>query len=67
MLQIKDLYVIEWMGPYKSLDDMYQWEDVDSCFIYIITGRFGIIKSSKKRLSVNNIGQGDFPFHHTIY
>ena len=39
MLQIKDLYVIEWMGPYKSLDDMYQWEDVDSCFIYIITGQ----------------------------
>ena len=45
MSQIKDLYVIEWMGPYKSLDDMYQWEGVDTCFIYIITGRFAYERS----------------------
>ena len=52
MLQIKDLYVIEWMGPYKSLDDMYQWEDVVSCFIYIITGRFAY----KRSLGIKYIG-----------
>lgn len=40
MSEIKEVYVIEWMGPYNSLDEMYEREGIDSCCIYLITGRF---------------------------
>lgn len=39
MSEIKEVYVIEWMGPYNSLDEMYEREGIDSCCIYLITGR----------------------------
>ena len=39
MSEIKNLYVIEWMGPYDSLDDMYQRVGVEDCRLYIITGK----------------------------
>ena len=39
MSEIKDVYVIDWMGPYNSLDEMYEREGIDTCCIYLITGR----------------------------
>lgn len=45
MSEIKDLYVIEWMGPYNSLDEMYEREGSENCFIYLITGRFAYERS----------------------
>jgi hypothetical protein len=39
MSEIKELYVIEWMGPYKSLDDICNRKDTANCCIYLITGR----------------------------
>ena len=39
MSEIKEVYVIEWMGPYNSLDEMYEREGIDTCCIYLITGR----------------------------
>lgn len=35
MSEIKEVYVIEWMGPYNSLDEMYEREGIDSCCIYL--------------------------------
>lgn len=40
MSEIKELYVIEWMGPYKSLDEICNREDTAKCCIYLITGHF---------------------------
>ena len=45
MAEIKDAYVIEWMGPYKSIDEMYDYEDTEFCSLYIITGRMKHQKS----------------------
>ena len=39
MSDINNLYVIEWMGPYNDLDEMFSREDTDFCRIYLITGR----------------------------
>ena len=39
MSEIKDLYVIEWMGPYNSLEELYQRTESDKCCIYLITGK----------------------------
>lgn len=36
MSEIKDVYVIEWMGPYDSLDEMYEREGIESCRIYLV-------------------------------
>ena len=41
MSEIKELYVIEWMGPYKSLDDICNRKDTADCCIYLITGHVG--------------------------
>jgi hypothetical protein len=38
MSEIKEIYVIEWMGPYNSLDDLCCREDTANCCIYLITG-----------------------------
>ena len=38
MSEIKELYVIEWMGPYMSLDDICNRVDTADCCIYLITG-----------------------------
>lgn len=39
MNEMKQLYVLEWFGPYKSVEDL--WEDgrTSDCSIYLITGR----------------------------
>ena len=39
MAEIKELYAIEWMGPYDSLEEINKQEGSESCFIYLITGR----------------------------
>ncbi len=41
MSEIKELYVIEWMGPYKSLDDICNYDDTMMCRFYLLTGRLG--------------------------
>ena len=46
MSEIKDVYVIEWMGPYDSLDEMYEREGIESCRIYLITGRLPYERTS---------------------
>ena len=39
MDEMKQLYVLEWFGPYKFVEDL--WEDgrTSDCSIYLITGR----------------------------
>jgi len=39
--EIKDLYVIDWLGPFDSFEALKQNAEfgVDSCFIYVVTGR----------------------------
>lgn len=39
MQEVKDLYVVEWMGPYDSLEEMYDREGAEACCLYLITGR----------------------------
>ena len=46
MSEIKDLYVIEWMGPYNSLEEMYEREGSETCCIYLITGRVAYDRAS---------------------
>lgn len=46
MSEIKDLYVVEWMGPYDSLDEMYEREGSETCCIYLITGRLAYERTS---------------------
>lgn len=46
MSEIKYLYVIDWMGPYSSMEEMYNREGSENCFIYLITGR-GAYERSK--------------------
>ena len=38
MSEIKDTYVIEWMGPYDSPEEMDKYIYTDDCTFYIITG-----------------------------
>ena len=40
MSQLKEIYAIEWMGPYDSVEDIGNREGTEGCFIYLITGRF---------------------------
>lgn len=40
MIQLKDIYAIEWMGPYDTIDEIGCREGSEECFIYLITGRF---------------------------
>ena len=40
MSELKDIYAIEWMGPYDSIDEIKCREGSEECFIYLITGRF---------------------------
>jgi hypothetical protein len=39
MKEIKKLYVIEWSGPYASIDELWDDDKVEECSIYLITGR----------------------------
>ncbi len=39
MSEIKETYVIEWIGPYDSTDDMKKHIDTSDCTFYVITGR----------------------------
>lgn len=40
MSELKEIYAIEWMGPYDSIDEIECREGSEECFIYLITGRF---------------------------
>ena len=40
MSELKEIYAIEWMGPYDSIDEIECREGTEECFIYLITGRF---------------------------
>ena len=40
MSEIKEIYAIEWMGPFDSIDEIGCREGSEECFIYLITGRF---------------------------
>lgn len=40
MSELKEIYAIEWMGPYDSIDEIEYREGTEECFIYLITGRF---------------------------
>lgn len=51
MSEIKNLYVIEWMGPYDSLEEMYDREGIESCCLYLITGRI-----AKEPLGIKYVG-----------
>lgn len=46
MSEIKDLYVIEWMGPYDSLDEMCERKGSETCCIYLITGKLAYERTS---------------------
>lgn len=38
MSEIKNVYVLEWIGPFNSKDEMD--ERTDNCCVYLITGKF---------------------------
>lgn len=38
--ELKEIYAIEWMGPFDSVDEIGCREGTEKCFIYLITGRF---------------------------
>ena len=39
MSAIKEIYAVEWMGPYSSLEEVCERDGSESCFIYLIVGR----------------------------
>ena len=39
MSELKDIYAIDWMGPFDSVDEIKQRNGSEECFIYLITGR----------------------------
>ena len=39
MSELKEIYVIEWMGPYNSIDEIIDREGTEECCIYMITGQ----------------------------
>ena len=39
MIEIKQLYALEWLGPYNSIEDMLNDDNVINGSIYLITGR----------------------------
>ena len=39
MDEIKQLYVLEWYGPYDSIDDIWNDSGTEDCSIYLITGK----------------------------
>lgn len=39
MSELKEIYAIEWMGPYDSIEEIECREGTEDCFIYLITGR----------------------------
>ena len=41
MSETKELYVLDWMGPYDSLDDICNYDDTMMCRFYLLTGRLG--------------------------
>lgn len=52
MSELKDIYAIDWMGPYNSIDEIGYREGSEECFIYLITGRF----SYKKTKGIRYVG-----------
>lgn len=39
MEEIKKIYVLEWYGPYDSIEDIWNDYDTEACSIYLITGK----------------------------
>ena len=39
MSELKEIYAIEWMGPFDSIDEIKERNGSEDCFIYLITGR----------------------------
>lgn len=39
MEEIKNLYVLEWYGPYNSINEVWEDDDTSICSIYLITGK----------------------------
>ena len=39
MDEIKKLYVLEWYGPYESIEDIWNDSGTEDCSIYLITGK----------------------------
>ena len=39
MNEIKQLYALEWLGPYDSIEDVWNDPETESCSIYLITGK----------------------------
>ena len=39
MEEIKNLYVLEWYGPYASIDDIWNDDNTCDCSVYAITGK----------------------------
>ena len=39
MNEIKQLYALEWLGPYDSIEDVWNDPETESCPIYLITGK----------------------------
>jgi hypothetical protein len=39
MSELKEIYAIDWMGPYDSVEEIKDREGSEECCIYLITGR----------------------------
>ena len=39
MEEIKKLYVLEWYGPYDSIEEIWNDNGTEECSIYLITGK----------------------------
>lgn len=39
MNEIRKLYVLEWYGPYNSIEEIWNDDDTEECSIYLITGK----------------------------
>ena len=52
MTVLKDIYAIEWMGPFDSIEEIKQRNGSEECFIYLITGRL----HRKEPLGIKYVG-----------
>ena len=45
-MKTKEIYFLEWNGPYDSFEDMRMKEGIDTCSIYLITGKKKFARNS---------------------
>lgn len=55
MARTKDIYILEWNGPYSSYEEMRMKEGIENCSIYLITGK-NKYSSNNSRSEVKYIG-----------